>query len=188
MADIKPVQTIFAEKEVQIIKKNFAGNDTLLKAIRALLQGFDITPTERDLIKSVFKDKEVLRVFKGKVYPEFERDDTLPIGSIRDFWSGTENNIFGGSRDMISQTIESKRILLGLLKVAMESLVNPDGNKVNLNFDGTYQLDPLQTFLLARNLYLRTIETALDFVNKIANQSSESPSQTKTRLNKNSVK
>jgi hypothetical protein len=187
MADIKPIQTIFAEREVAIIRKTFTGNETLLKSIRALLYGFEITPSERDLIRSVFSDKEVLKTFKGKVYPEFERDDTLPIGSIRDFWSGTENNILGASRDLIYQVIESKRVLKGLLDNAMLSLVNPD-NKINIKYDGNLLNDELQVFLLARNLYIRTIETALDFINKIASQPVETAGVKKLKANKNSSK
>lgn len=187
MADIKPIQTIFAEREVAVIRKTFSNNESLLKSIRALLYGFEITTSERDLIKSVFSDSEVLETFKGKVYPEFKRDDTLPIGSIRDFWSGTENNILGAHKDLIYQVIESKRVLKGLLDKAMVSLLNPD-EKVNIKYDGNLLNDELQVFLLARNLYIRTIETALDFINKIASQPVQTASEKKLKANKNSSK
>lgn len=180
-------QLMYTEKEIDLIKSVFCENEFLLKSIRKLFFGADMTQEEKDLIVNTFKGKEIKEVFRKKVYG-LENMET-PIGQLSDFWIGVEQQIFGAGRDTIRQAVESKTIVLGMFETAFDLLDNPDGERVITKYDPkTFISDELGIRLIARNLYMKAIETSLLTVKAIAGQKSETLDETVKRLKQDSTK
>lgn len=174
------------EKEVEILKGLFKDNEYLLKLLRSLFFGFALTDEEKTLIKSTFNTVEIREVIRKKIYPLLNNE--VPIGQVADYWMGTESNILGHTRDTIYQSMASKEEVLFMLNSAMQLMIDPTlTSNINLNYipDPT---DPLGIGLLARNLYIRSIETGLNLINTIANQNVETQAQIKSKNKLNSNK
>lgn len=176
---------MYSENEIETIKKIFAENDYLLIAVRKLFFGADLTDEEKKVVKSTFKDAKVKEIFRKKFYGELNLD--TPIGQVSDFWMGAEMQVFGATRDTIYQSVQSKTMIMELFRKAFDLLDNPDGEKIKLDVL-TIEADPLQVSLLARNLYLKAVETALFTVKTIAGQKEESIEQAMKRLQQDSAK
>lgn len=184
MAEQKPL--MYSEKDIEVIKGTFCENEALLVLLRKLFFGKNLTQEEKDLIKSTFANPEVVEVLRRKVYPVQDFDRGLM--SFNDFWLDAETQIFGSHRDTIYQTIESKKLIKGMLAKAFNLLTNPDGEKVDIEYDPVIEADPLGIKLIARNLYIRAIQTALITVHLIAGKKDETPEQAAKRLMQDSSK
>lgn len=180
-------ELMYSENDIKIIKGLFADNDYLLKLLRRLFFGDELTEQEKKIITDTFKDEASIEVLRRKVYSTKNYD--TQIGHVSDFWMGAESQIFGASRDTIAQAVESKSIVEEMFKKAFNLLKDPNGQKVNLEYNPiSLMSDPLQTGLIARNLYMKAIETALFTVKTIAGQKDETPEQALKRLNQDSTK
>lgn len=185
-------------EEIEILKKTFSSSDgtyPLLKSIRNLFFGFPISSGEADVIKSVFKDKQVQEAFRKKIYPILSPQ--MEIGEELDFWSGTETDIFDKSPTTIYQSVASKQMCLDMLEKSFKLLAKPDGEKVDLSFSPKIDMkendtqsinDAYQVGLIARNKYLRTVSTGLSFIKIVAGMQNETPEQAKQRILQNSSK
>lgn len=183
MAELKELPV--SEKELALLKSVFMENDFGLRSIRSLFFGYDITPAENEWIKNTFQNAELREAFRKKIYPLM--DNESPIGQVTDFWLGTETQIFGASRDTIFQAVQTKLLVKSYLEQALSLLSNPDGEKIELA-NPVSDVDPLQVRLLARNLYIKTIETGLLFIKLAVDAKPETKEEMKKRIAKNSNK
>lgn len=181
-------QLPIAEKEVDLLKAVFKDNDGLLLTMRSLFFGFPLTVSEKKTIKETFKGKEIREAIRKKIYPVLSNN--VPIGQVADFWMGMEQQIFGQMKDTIYQAVASKEKVFDMLEEAMTLLENPDGKSVDIQYlRGSWHTDPGQINLLARTLYIKTIETGLMMIKVVASQGeSESMQQVKERIMKDSTK
>lgn len=176
-----------AEKEIDLLKTVFKDNEPLLKLVRSLFFGFDLSDAEKNMIKTSFANPELREAFRKKTYPLIDKD--VPIGHEADFWGGMENQIFGRDQHAIRQAVESKQRVLDMFIKAFNSLENPFGDRVDFGYSTeSLMMDPLQIKLLARNLYFKTITTALMMIKTICDQEEETPAQKTKRLAKDSMK
>lgn len=177
---------MFNNKEIELIKSAFSENDVLLIAVRKLFFGQEISDDEKKMIKATFVNEDVVNALRRKVYGlnSFE----TPIGQLSDFWLGVESQIFGSSRDTIYQAIMSKEIVLDMFTKAFNLLTNPDGEKVNVEINPIIEADPLGVKIIARNLYMKAIETGLLGVKTIAGMKTESVEDAVKRLKQDSSK
>lgn len=182
MADNK---FMFSNKEIDLIKTTFAENEELLKNLRKLWFGADLSKEVKEDIKNTFSNKDLLEAVRHKVYG-LNNFDT-PIGQLSDFWVGVEKQIFGASRDTIEQAVQSKILVLGMFEKAFKLLENPDGERVVVDFKPS-MVDGLQIALIARNLYMQAIETSLITILTIAGKKEETLEETLKRLQKDSNK
>lgn len=174
------------DAEIEVLKKAFAENDTLLISIRALLLGFPIKKSEADVIEATFNDKNVREAFRKKLYPLLS--PTSLIGQGGDYWYGTDTEILGRDPETIRQVVNSKHRVLEMLEQGMKLLENPTvGKKISLAFSPV-DTDPFQIELLARNKYVTSVGTALSMIKAVAGKKSESVEQTKQRLMTDSSK
>lgn len=185
MADKQKEQLMYSDKEINLLKATFAENESLLKTIRRLFLGGELTDIEKNVIKETFQNQELIEAFRHKVYG-LDNYDT-PIGQVSDFWLGAEKQIFGASRDTIEQVVQSKAMVRKMFETAFNLLRNPDGEKVDTLFIPS-EIDGLQIKLLARNLYIQAIETSLLTVLTIAGKKDETLEQTLARLQRDSSK
>ena len=177
---------MYTNKDIDIIKSTFAENDELLIMIRKLFFGGKITADEKKIIKSAFSNPEVIEVFRRKVYGVNNFD--TPVGQLSDFWLGAESQMFGASRDTIYQAVMSKDVVLNMFTKAFNLLTNPDGERVSITVLNDLQADPLGVQLIARNLYMKAIESALHALKVIAGVKTETADEAVKRLQADSTK
>lgn len=179
-------QPTTAEKEVALLKVVFKDNDALLKSMLSLWFGFDISEAEKELIKGTFVDKDLREAVRKKIFPILSND--VPIGEVQDYWIGVDQNILGQNRDTIAQIIGSKQQVFDMLKTAMVLLENPDAVKMDLTYKPSLVDDALQIGLVARTLYIKTIQNGLVMIKTIANLDPKTQEQVNEAMKKNSSK
>lgn len=185
MAEKKiPLQS--STKEQDLLKSIFKDNEYLLKLMRSVFLGFDLIKEEKVLLTKTFKNEELLDVVRKKFYPSFTKD--APIGQFTDFWLGVETQIFGASRDTINQAVNSKLLVRKLLEQAFELLKNPDLENIILPQETPLNLDELQVNLLARILYMKTVETGLHYIKIIVDTPEKTAEEIKASAKLNSSK
>lgn len=175
------------DQEVELLKATFKGNEALLKSIRSLFFGFDLTDEEKTTIKSLFSNAPLKEAFRKKLFPKLSNE--VPIGQCVDFWMGTENQIFGASPDTIQQALLSKQQVNDMLTAAMGLLSDPSGAAMNLSYNAkSIEKDPMGIALMSRNLFIKTVETGLMFVQMTAEQVQKTPAELAMEARKNSTK
>lgn len=170
------------ERDRQSIVSVFKDNEKLLKSLRALFLNLGLTPEEKASVRSL--SSEIKRIIRDRFYPVMDKD--TPIGLSKDVWLGAETMVFGHSKDSIKQAIEYKDKALKMTQAALE-LLDEDGTVIDLRFDAR-KSDDLGVNLLARNQYIRHVESQLYSLWIIANQKEETPNQAKKRAQLDSSK
>ena len=153
------------DAEVEIIRRTFLDNEALLKNIRALFFGMDVADADKEIIKTTFQSPELMAIMWKKFCPSLDRN--ISIGQVQDVWMDVEKMVFGMSRDTIEQAVKYKERAIEMTKKALGLLVDPSGAGVDLSYSVNDE-DPLQIALLARNQFIRHIETQLLFLKTIA--------------------
>lgn len=178
------------EKELELLRMTFKDNEYLLKLMRSIFFGFPLTDEEKNTLKSTFTNQPLKEAVRKKIYPLLSNE--VPIGQVADFWMGTEMNVFGTSPEVAHQAIASKQKVLEMLVYGMSLLDNPDQKPIDLTFNPNYEISGLiensQIWLLARNLYIRTIETGLNFIKIAADQNVQTPAEVKKKALQDSNK
>lgn len=167
MADQQQTAIPVSEREQELIKRTFGGNEVLLQSIRALFLGLGVSGEEKKLIKATFSSKEVLAIMWKRLLPSL--DKSTPIGEVADVWMGAEQMVFGVSQDAIRQALLYKEKSIELTKHALILLENPDGVAIDVNYSPA-QDDALGIVLLGRNQFIRHVETQLTLIKIIAEQ------------------
>ena len=179
-------ELMYSNKDIDLIKSVFSENDELLVMLRKLFFGYELTTDEKKVVLSNFSNPETIEVLRRKVYSV--NNLNTPIGQLTDFWLGVESQIFGASRDTIYQAIESKKLVIDMFVKGFNLLTNPDGEKVDTNMSPMIESDPLGIKVIARNLYMKAIETALHSVKVIAGMKTETTEEAVKRLKDDSAK
>lgn len=177
---------MYSNKDIDLIKSIFSENEVLLIMLRKLFFGYELTADEKKIITSNFSNPEAIEVLRRKVYSTDNLE--TPIGQLSDFWLGVESQIFGASRDTIYQALTSKEMVLDMFKKGFNLLTNPDGEKVDVKVQVLLEADPLGVKIIARNLYMKAIETGLHSINIIAGMKTETTEQAVKRLSQDSSK
>lgn len=181
MADKAKKELIVKDDEIELIKATFADNQYLLKALRALFCGLGVNTEEKNLIKTVFANEKLRALMRKRFLPEVSKD--TPIGQVTDKWMGVETQIFGVNRETIFQSLMSKQETIDMVEKALGLLENPDGEQFDVSYNPKLNMaDEFGIKLLARNHYLRHIETQLTFLMTIAGQKEETIEQAKKRM------
>lgn len=175
------------EEETMLIKANFKGNESLLKAMRNLFFGFELTEIEKNQIRSTFTNSKLKEVVRKKILPMFEDTKELGIGLAADFWLDVEKEILGAGIQAIEQRIRSKQMVFEMVNKAIGLLENPD-DSMKLQYQPDMALDPLQIGLLARSLYIRTIGQGLSLIKLIADQEDKTAEKIEETRKKDSTK
>lgn len=176
------------DKQTEQLKSVFKDNEYLLKVIRNLFFGLEVSEQDKLMVKDTFKDQDFKETFRKKFYAR--RGDDANLGNISDFWVGLgDDKIIGQAPETINQIVESRKLLYTMFEKAFSLLENPDGEKVlSGDYEANTMADPFQITLLARNKYLNSVEAGLSFINIIANTKDKTPEQIKEELKKNSSK
>lgn len=170
----EPAPVNISEKEADLIKRTFKGNEELLKSIRALFFGLPLADAEKQLIKTTFADNELRLIFSRRFLPFLDRN--TPIGQVQDIWLGAEQMVFAQHRDAIYQAVHYKQASILMTRQALQLLEDPSKPAPNLDYDPRqYGEEALQVPLLARNMFIRHVEQQLLFIKLIAEQPAQKP-------------
>lgn len=175
------------KEELDIIRSSFQNNEETLKIVRALFLGLPVSKDEKQIIRDAFSNTELLKIMNRRFCPSLDRNAS--IGKIQDVRLGMESQINGGSRDAIKQAIGYKDMGIKMIQQSLKLLSDPDGEQVSIEYaEVSCDEDPLQIGLLARNQYIRLVESQLNFLWQLTNMKIVSPIQQKNIQKKNSSK
>lgn len=167
-----------AERDAQLIRDTFFENDALLKVVRALMLGYDMSAPDKTAIRSTFANADLRRIMWKRFCPLLNRNDD--IGSLSDIWLGVEAMVFGQPQSTVEQAIGYKEKAIEMTKLGLGLLENPDGEKPSIEYKPN-QLDVLGVNLLGRNMYIRHIEKQLGLLKLIAAQTPAKPETKKEK-------
>ena len=172
------------EHEVAIIKRTFKDNDELLQSMRAVMLNLEPSEADKKLVSDTFADNpELFTLIYKRFLPALSKD--TPIGQASDVWLGAEQMIFGQSESAIYQAIEYKERSIDMTRKALEALKDAATIDVDVVFSAKKFLnDPWGINLLARNQFIRHVESQLLFLKLIAGQPEAKPETAKKNSSK----
>lgn len=171
-------KTNLSEQEISVIKAAFSNNEELLKAMRALFLDIDVSETDKSLVSSAFAGNDALRTaVSRRLMPTL--DKTMPIGQVQDIWLGSEQMIYGQSLDTIKQTLKYKSLVKKYTEKSIALLSNVEAERVSMKLDNLDSQDEYASELLARNQFIRHIESQLLYLSVIAKTDEKSDEQKK---------
>lgn len=172
------------EIENNIIRDTFLDNLALLKAMRRIAFGLEVTDQEKNTIKTAFANDELCEAIRKRLKPELGDDDNLAF--IGYDWAGTETLISNQTPDTITQVIAYKKVRQDLTAQALALFKDPFSGKIELNMKPS-QTDKMQSELLGEIQYVRHIQSQLNFLNVVAEQNRLSPIQKEDMAKKDST-
>ena len=170
----KSVPSPFQQEEVDLLKKHFRDNDELLKAMRAVMLSLEPSESEKQLVKDTFAAEDVYNAVAYRFMPSLSKK--VPIGQVQDIWLGIDQQITGQHTDVVKQSVLVHDISGRMVAKAIKLLRDPDGEAVNVAVDSemiNLEGDEMATKLLARNRFVRAIETQLLSLKTTANQAEQ---------------
>jgi hypothetical protein len=171
------------EQQIELIKSAFEGNKELLISVRNLFFGYEISPSEKDLIKKTFASPELMKIMRNRLIPSIDKDAPLEVS--KDMWTGFD--MIGSNAEIISRTVEVRKNLISMLETALKLLENPDGQKVYINYDpALFQADSNGILLTSRNHFIGMVINQLNGLSVVANTKTETPTQIGKRIKKDS--
>lgn len=178
------LQKLTTEETQEIVQQVFRDNEALLKIVRSLFLGLDLTEQEKQAIKEIPAGaKNVLKTFFN---PSLSKD--APLGVVSDAWMGIDRDIRGATEPTVYQIVKSHELRIELVQKALELLDNPDRDQLFLGYDSsTLMSDPMQTGLLARNGYITYVNQQIYNLHMLANIKKETPEEATKRLKKDSA-
>lgn len=179
------------KEEIKLFKENFGGQEGLLKSVRSLLIGLDISEEEKKRIQIVFADKVLLNIVRRRMIQR--PSDDVGLGGMSDLWMQSNDKLHGASVDMITQTIKVGAKLNKYYKQAEALLSDPFGEKINFGIDFDHIDDSISYSetacdLIARNLFIRSVDLVMAIINSLAKEKEETVDETVERIKKNSTK
>lgn len=179
-------------KEIDLIKATFKDNDSLLKLLRKVFFGFELSQSEKEIVRTSFANADLRYAIRrrsfGSLSEDIERD--LPLGWEADFWMGTAKQIVAQHQDTIRQLVDAKRIAKDdFYEKAFALMENPDGPQVDFSYNPDSLIhDPMQSRLIARDIYFSSVTTVLAAIRTIAEAKDVSPQEKKDNEAKDSMK
>ena len=170
-------QARISDLEKSLLRNTFKDREDLLLALRNLFLGFELNPSERELVNS-FSSPELRKVLRKHFFPELQKD--IPLGMNHDLYMTITIN----SLDEFSVKYEALVQTMGMIELALALLDDPDGVKPDLSLMGSIT----HANLIARNSYIVTIDQACLKIRMLANGEQETPEQRKERIKKDSMK
>ncbi|MDE2103080.1 MAG: hypothetical protein KGL39_37895 [Patescibacteria group bacterium] len=182
---LKPSMPFLSEEELGLIKATFT--EGLLLTMRASFLGLPLGEGEKSVLRDTFGNAAVFRIVEKFFYPTLSK--TSPIGQLQDAWLGVESIIFGQSEGTVAQAIGYKQLALEYTRKGLDRLASPSIEAVNVNYDPrSYPNDTLGIMLLARNQYVRHVESQLLTLSMIVQQKEKTADEIKKDRIANSAK
>lgn len=172
----KAVQDILSRKDVtskleadnDMIHSTFYDNMSLLKSMRNVLTHLTASDEDKERVRSVFSGNEALtQIVADRFYHEYREDE--PIGVNQNFWSGTDQQLLGMTKDGVAQVLGYKKLVLENFRTIKERLMNPDAEVERELTEDSILADDTGAAAIAFIVYTNAIENGLNAFVSIAN-------------------
>lgn len=178
------------KQDIKLFKENLS-DEGLLKSIRSLLIGLEVSDEQKKQIQAVFSNKTLIDIIRRRISQRVEDDASL--GSISDYWMQSTEKLLGTSPDMMIQTLKVGATLNRHYKAMEALLADPFLKPINFGVDFENVdngVNPSETAcnIVARNLFIRGVDFVLSIVQTLTKHQEETPEQTVDRLKKDSTK
>ncbi len=180
---------IFNDEELELIKRTFAENETLLYTVRKVLLQFPLTDAEKNLIK-LSVTPEVVRVLKKRILPEISEE--FPLTQIPSILTTLTEQLKTKSVDEMGPLFSAKLTEIAYLEqqfTALSDLEAPQPIKLK-DMELTQGRSSFDSYVAAQSylFLLGYIDPMLGFIQSIAGQKDETVEAAKKRMDRNSSK
>lgn len=177
-------QAEFMQAEYDLFAPTFKENKPMLKALRKVLLGIAITPSEKELLKLI--PKEVNDKVAKYLLPTVTGDEDIQM--VNDFWF--QFNLKERSQYQVEKDIEYLPLILNFFNSSIARL-NGEKGDVSIS-DVVYSKDVNKetniTNVIARNVILATVEGLITTIYHKANNKPLTAEEIKTKTKQNSTK
>ncbi len=146
------------QADIDLIKRTF--DEGLLRSMRNLFLGLEVSDSEKELIKTTFKSAELRALMRKRFVPRISPE--TPLGHELDVWDGVEKMVFGYSESTAYQALHYKQLAIDMAETCLNLLEDPNGPRPKLDYSPVmYPNDNLGVQLCARNIFISMVKTQL---------------------------
>jgi len=172
----------YTDDELELLKSVFAENLPLIKTLRKVMLGLDMSEAEEIQWKNTFHNNEVLMTLMRKMFlPEIDGD--APIHQIVDLHLTLDLN--NKLPDELDSIIKARVLLINYLNKRLKYLA---GGKEESTYLKISDFEVNEVNLRSRRDVIMHIENQLAEINGLAGYKQETPEETIKRLEQNSNK
>ena len=179
----KKQQMRYSDSELNLIKNTFENRDELLKAIRKIMLGCEISETELTMVRDIYSGA-MSSLFEKMFLPTVSGNE--PIGQTIDLWMTIDVK----DRDPLMADLNI-RARAELIKLIVKGLKQLEQNKPFRNATSFKVSDDARQEvidLMVRNTYISHVEQRLLELKSLASMSQETEEEKRERAVKNSLK
>ncbi len=177
-------QAEIMQKEYDLFAPTFKDNKPMLKVLRKVTLGIEITPAEKELLKLI--PAEVIDRVESYLIPTVNGDEDLHM--VNDFWF--QFNLKDRSQFQAEMDIRYLPLILNFFNSSIERLRGGKGevkiSDINYSKDATTENNIIN--VIARNIILATIEGMLTTIYHKANNKPLTEDEIKLKTKANSSK
>lgn len=176
----------YSDQELELIKRTFADNEEMLKAIRKVFLQLPLSAVERSLLLTI-KSDEIQTILRKAFLPEIDGD--APFNQVVDLWLTLDLN--NKEPDEAAILIKAREKLIAYLDQQLNKLSDPSSKeaiKIEKLVNGSKDTEENLVNMIARNQLVYHVEMQLNMFYLLAGTKEETVEQTKNRLQKNSNK
>lgn len=177
----KKQQMRYDDRELNLIRNTFKDRDELLKAIRKIMLGCDISETELIMVRDSYT-KEVAELFTKMCLPTVVGNE--PIGQTIDLWMTID--VKDRSPEMADINIRARGELLKMIAKGLKQLEQNKPFKNAMSFKVSDDAKQEVIDLMVRNTYISHVEQRLLELKSLASIPEETEEERQERIVKNS--
>lgn len=177
-------QAELMQADYDLFAPTFKDNKPILKIIRKVCLGIEITPAEKELLKLV--PKAIIDKIETYLLPTVTGDEELHM--VNDFWF--QFNLKERTQYQVEKDIQYLPFILNFFKSSVERLRGGKGEiKISdVNYSNEYDTDKNITTVISRNVILATIEGMLTTLYHKGNNKPLTEDEIKLKTKANSSK
>jgi hypothetical protein len=184
MTEKKPQTMRLSDDELAFIKDSFSDNDDLLKSIRSLMYGNELSDTQKTDIVKCFSYPGSVDIIRKIFLPEVSNN--VPIGQVADLYLNVD--LSGKDSSQAIDLIYARNLLIEKINNALKLLTNPDLFKPSTDLVFNVKSDVDISEFISRNQYISQVDFSLIQIKLLAGLKVETVEETKKRLSQNSSK
>lgn len=175
-------QAEFMQAEYDLFAPTFKDNKPMLKVLRKVLLGIDVTPAEREMFRLI--PASIIDRISTYLLPTVTGDEGLQL--VNDFW--LQFNLKERSEFQVKLDIQFLPLVLNFFEGSIQRL---NGNKGDLaisdiGYSKTKTADENIMSVIARNTILATVEGLLTTIHHKANSKPMTEDEIKSKAKANS--
>lgn len=179
-------QMRYSDQELDLIKRTFADNEVLLRAVRKVMLQMPLNAVDLSMLL-VFKKEDIMSLMSKTFLPQLDGD--APIGQEIDLWMTV--SLENKNPEEAYPHIIARDILIRYIEQQLNCLKDTNA-EVEIKFKDFIDVEndefDVYANLIARNTMISHTEQQINMLNILAGMKSETVEETKERLSKDSNK